>query len=165
MIKLFLIRINNPQKFSKHLTKWLISEYLNISQKFVVFDYANLGKPYLKLFPKIHFNVSHTKDLFLLGISTKPIGVDVETLRKYNYKLTEYLFTENEKKYILSDYEKIDYNFTKAWTMKEAFLKNIGTGIDKNANSLDVITQSDFIFLRYDEFFISVSFLKKTLDF
>ena len=39
------------------------------------------GKPFLLEHPQIQFNISHCKNAVLCGIGSKPLGVDVETIR------------------------------------------------------------------------------------
>ena len=39
---------------------------------------TSFGKPYFPAYPDVHFNISHTDGAVMVGISPRPIGVDIE---------------------------------------------------------------------------------------
>ena len=41
------------------------------------------GKPYLKDFPHINYNISHTDGLVACGIGDRQLGIDVEKIRPF----------------------------------------------------------------------------------
>ena len=87
------------------------------------------GKPVITNFPNVHFNLSHSKQYFLVGLSHQPIGVDIEMERKINHNLAEKVFTEKEQK-SLPSVEDSTYTqaFLRLWTKKESYTKALGTG-------------------------------------
>ncbi|BDD04920.1 4'-phosphopantetheinyl transferase family protein [Aureibacter tunicatorum] len=105
-----------------------LAESLGLSAKSISFSYTKNGKPYLSEIysPHIcHFNLSHTKDYFLLAISTKPIGVDIETLRSVEMDEMIHFLSPQELKSLKSiSYEKDRIiQLYKLFTSKEAFIK------------------------------------------
>ncbi len=92
------------------------------------FDYEEGGKPFLTDRPDIHFNFSHCKGAVACAVSDTPVGVDIETIHKYNEALCRKVLSEEEHALVLSS-DRPDLEFTKLWTRKEALLKLTGEGI------------------------------------
>ena len=93
-----------------------------------VFDYGPHGKPFLADHPDIHFSLSHCREAVACAVGSKPVGVDVESVREYKEGLVRYTMNEREVEQIQSA-ERPDVAFTRLWTMKEAALKLSGEGI------------------------------------
>ena len=93
-----------------------------------VFEYNEHGKPSIAGHPEIFFNLSHCKYAAVCVLSDQPIGVDVESFREYKEGLVHYTMNDEEIREIESA-EHPDAAFIRLWTMKEATLKLIGTGI------------------------------------
>lgn len=80
------------------------------------------------------FNVAHTKGLVLCGIGPADpwLGVDVEWIdRRTNPELAQRYFAESEIKQLQTASNEAEHRelFLKFWTLKEAFIKAIGTGL------------------------------------
>lgn len=128
----------------KGLIRIVLSNYLNIHPKEIEYFYTRNGKPYFsqKIYKDIYFNISHSKELLLVGISTKGnIGVDVE---KLNMGLNVSLLAES----VLSlkemnlwrhlDQDVRVRSYYKAWVQKEAISKALGVGISIGFNKFSV---------------------------
>ena len=86
---------------------------------------ARLGRP-------LHFSLSRSEELALIGLSRRPIGVDIEWLGKT-------VDTEVMGDFVLSDRERAAFRrldpsdrqkaFLQCWTQKEAYLKAVGLGL------------------------------------
>jgi 4'-phosphopantetheinyl transferase len=85
--------------------------------------------------PDIHFNLSHCKEAAICVVNDHPIGVDVESIRKYTDNLVNYTMSDEEINQINSS-ENPAAAFIRLWTMKEATTKLIGTGIRDNLKSV-----------------------------
>ena len=96
-----------------------------------VFEYNEHGKPSIVGHPDIFFNLSHCKEAAVCVVSDQPVGVDVESIREYKDGLVHYSMNEEEIQQIESS-EHPDRVFIRLWTMKEASLKLIGTGISND---------------------------------
>ena len=72
-------------------------------------------------------------------VSDRPVGIDVESVREYKESLARYTMSDAELEQILSA-ERPDAAFIRLWTMKEAALKLIGTGI---SNDLKTVLDTD----------------------
>lgn len=143
------------------LTRMEISLSLNRTPASLIFDTDRNQKPFLKNAEKLHFNISHTKGLILLGISSSPIGVDVEENHKPAFDIMTNYFHEEEVHYITtasSEQEKSE-RFFHIWTKKEAFTKYLGSGLNSNLkeiNTLDKSLQPDFTTWSQKAFICSV---------
>lgn len=91
------------------------------------------GKPRLAGALGCHFNLSHSEDWALLGISqATEIGVDIEVLRPVDDMpgLARAHFTDAEFQQVMALAPAFrDEAFLRVWTRKEACLKAIGTGL------------------------------------
>lgn len=96
-----------------------------------IFGYSPKGKPYLRDYPDIHFNISHCEKAILCAVEKQTVGVDIETIKPYNEELARYTMNNNEIEQINRSYRP-DIEFARLWTMKEAVLKKSGKGITTN---------------------------------
>ncbi|MFK8114503.1 MAG: 4'-phosphopantetheinyl transferase superfamily protein [Rubripirellula sp.] len=95
------------------------------------------GKPFVKEPPQARqpFNVAHTDGLVMCGIgnhSHELVGVDVERLdRRTDPGLADRYFSPPEVQYLHSHSsdQARRLAFLKIWTLKESFIKAIGTGL------------------------------------
>lgn len=106
--------------------------------------YNEYGKPYIKE-NKFYFNKSHTKNLCALIIDDKECGIDIEQIRKYNKKMANKILSNEEIKYINSKNKK-DYFFTLIWTLKESYLKALGTGINVPLKNISFVKNNKIRF-------------------
>ena len=100
-----------------------------------VFEYGEHGKPSIVGHPDIFFNLSHCKEAAACVVSDRPVGIDVESIREYKESLARYTMSDTEQEQILSA-EHPDVAFIRLWTMKEATLKLIGTGISNDLKTV-----------------------------
>lgn len=79
----------------------------------------------------LHFSLSHSAGLALVGVAAVPVGVDVEKLpREETVEVCSRALHPGERSE-LADAEGAERTarFGQIWTRKEAFLKGIGTGL------------------------------------
>ena len=100
-----------------------------------VFDYNEHGKPAIVGHPEIFFNLSHCKEAVVCVISDQPIGVDVESIREYKENLVRYTMNDEEISQITAA-DNPAVAFIRLWTMKEATMKLIGTGISNDMKTV-----------------------------
>jgi len=101
----------------------------------IVFAYTPHGKPII-VGPQTlirPFNVAHTDGMVLFVDSRSGlVGVDVERIsRRTDVALAERYFAKPEVEYVLDqpDDDSRRRAFLRVWTLKEAFIKAIGTGL------------------------------------
>lgn len=88
------------------------------------------GKPVFSDYT-FHFNITHSENKVAVGLSNEPIGIDIEKISKDFIDISEWYLSKEEKD--IRDQLKInlvnEYLCT-IWTLKEAYGKLIGTGLD-----------------------------------
>lgn len=108
--------------------KLILKKILSLDK--VQLKYNKWGKPELTNDSGTYFNISHSGEWVAVGISSKPIGVDIQKVDKIDLSIAERCFSKNENEYILllPLNERKDA-FFKLWTLKEAFIKAKGMGL------------------------------------
>ena len=94
-----------------------------------VFAFGHNGKPVLRDYPQIHFNLSHCARAALCVVGDMPVGCDIETVEKpVDMDLCNYCCSPAERESVLSS-ACPEVEFCLLWTRKEAFLKWTGEGL------------------------------------
>lgn len=112
----------------------MILEQQGLSHPFI-FVKNEHGKPFLKNYPDIHFNISHCKAGIAVAVSDQPVGIDIESYREVSDSLLRYTMNEEERHLITESDDPIR-TFTEYWTKKEAVFKLRGTGITHDLHEL-----------------------------
>lgn len=99
---------------------------------------GKMGKPSLAGHPGIHFNLSHTDGMASCIVSDRECGIDCENVREYRPKVMRRAFSEREREMVESaaDSER-DLLFFRLWTLKEAYVKALGSGISYPMNKAE----------------------------
>lgn len=122
---------------SKYCLRKLLAYFLDTSAAEVDFFTKDEQKPATK---GIEFNISHTGNYVVIGISRKLIGVDVEFLnREFDFdSILETGFSAREVEFIGKTSVDVT-NFYTLWTRKEALLKAVGEGLSDNLHEIDCL--------------------------
>ena len=100
------------------------------------------GKPQLAD-SSIHFNLSHSGNYVILGVSDHIIGVDIEMNAPYSSSVARKCFTIKEQAWLLSNtnsnIQPFSDAFFKLWTGKESIMKAIGLGFRLAPESFQVL--------------------------
>lgn len=89
------------------------------------------GKPILKDYPDIHFNISHSGKYVVCAVANVPVGVDIEGNRPINAAVAKRFFSAEENEWVsAADNQSVqEQRFFRLWTLKEAYAKATGQGI------------------------------------
>ncbi|PKM52555.1 MAG: hypothetical protein CVV02_00010 [Firmicutes bacterium HGW-Firmicutes-7] len=101
----------------------------------LAFSYGKNGKPYLKNYPNIYFNISHCKVGVVCAISDNEVGIDIEKVEAFDLELGKYCCSPEELDRILSS-NSPEAEFYSLWTKKESFLKLTGEGLNTDLKGL-----------------------------
>lgn len=91
-------------------------------------DYGTNGKPFILNHPSIHFNLSHCEEAAVCVVSRQPVGVDIESISRYDAELCFSTMSVREQNLIAQSPEPA-VAFIRLWTMKESLLKLSGEGL------------------------------------
>ena len=122
------------------LARKLLARATGRPKEFFEIVYNENGKPFCANVSGIYFNISHSATKVAAVVCKQEIGIDIEIIRPVNLKLAKRICTYDELVYIFgkkpseSDFEtekdaECIRRFLEVWTLKEAYLKCVGTGI------------------------------------
>ena len=101
---------------------------------------TSAGKPYFPGRLDIHFSISHSKAHIFCGLSSYPIGVDIENERH---------ISEQVKKYYCSSEELKHFDPLDLWVLKESYVKLFGLTLASIKN-ITFFRESDDIIPLYN---------------
>ncbi len=135
---------------SRILLRSILSRYLTHPANELDFQTGPHGKPFLcsdrDHLPEIHFNLSHSGKYAALAFSSaSPVGIDIEAMRDTirAEALVRRFFHADEYAEFLELDEKEQQEFVlRRWTVREAFLKGIGSGLSLDPASFYVRERS-----------------------
>lgn len=104
----------------------------------VVFSYSKDGKPRLRDYPQIHFNLSHCRSAVACVLSVDEVGVDVQEIIPISDSLAKKTLTSKEYAEFKVSPTPFEL-FCKYWTIKESHLKRTGQGIGTDLTELSAL--------------------------
>ena len=106
-------------------------------------EYSEFGKPVLPGYSDCHVNLSHSGNLVLCVVDQHSVGVDVEKIREIDPGVAESCFTVNERRFLQSKPSEFLARFYQLWTLKESYLKALGTGLSRDPLTVELIPTGD----------------------
>ena len=115
-------RIRIAEKKAQSAAAGLLLQHLFGAEKL---SFGLNGKPFLSHTLDRYFNISHSGQYVVCAVSDQDVGVDVEINSLIRASVMRRCFTPTEQEWIQNDSKK----FARLWTMKEAYMKLLGTGL------------------------------------
>jgi 4'-phosphopantetheinyl transferase len=140
--------------YAELLVRQKIVNITGIKNEEIVFSKGLNDKPFLKGYPKINFNISHTREALAVAFSEDEIGVDIEKVKAADLQIAKRCFDEAELDYLYK-HENVDFAFFEIWTKKEAYIKSSGIGLKMPLKSFCVIGDSRYKTFCIDSYVIS----------
>lgn len=102
--------------------------------------YNEFGKPFIKNRKEFKYNITHSGKWVAIAYGTTEVGIDLEKIQDGREELVGYCFSEEERCTIYNFMQKEEQlkQFTKLWTMKESYIKFLGTGLSTSLKSFSV---------------------------
>ncbi len=126
---------------SRHFLQHLLHKTFSEKKLDLNFSKNKHGKPFIPAHPEINFNISHSENYLIIGISAHgPIGVDAEFLLQkceQHLKIAKKYFCAAEYNAIVKS-ENPKLEFIRIWTVKEALYKALGLGLLKSLSDTEV---------------------------
>ena len=97
------------------------------------------GKPYVEGFNRF-FSVSHSGMCAAIAVDEREVGLDVEQLAGEDRLKIAGRFYHPEERECVNKAEDLCQAFTRVWTRKEAYLKQIGTGIAADLTAFSTVS-------------------------
>ncbi len=118
----------------------LMTEYhITTEESKVEFDYIENGKPVLKNYREIFFNMSHCIYGAACALSCREVGVDIQDIRPFRAATLERIASNAERESVLNDVQP-ERAFCRLWSMKECLSKLSGKGLATDFSKLKVNT-------------------------
>jgi 4'-phosphopantetheinyl transferase len=120
----------------------LLGRHLDLDPRRLAFSANEFGKPRLAGDGQVHFNLSHCEERAVLAISdTAEVGIDLECERPIEHvDLAKRYFHPNEVTAIAASPDEAEQRraFFLVWTLKEAVVKALGTGLSTPLDSFEI---------------------------
>lgn len=100
------------------------------------------GKPLVAGNSRIHFSISHCAGAAVVVVSDKPVGVDIERVRRRDPFAGRRMFHPSEFDRVERAPDP-DREFFRLWTLKESYVKAIGTGLAYPVRTLVLSAEAD----------------------
>lgn len=105
--------------------------------------YEENGKPFLKDYPELFFNLSHSGEYVVCAIAREPVGVDIQKHTGIRERLADRFFTEEDKKRLTECKEQERESlFFRMWSIKESYIKLTGRGLSQGLASFEIDWQN-----------------------
>ena len=100
------------------------------------------GKPFLPERKDFYFNLSHSGNWVVIAYGSSEVGLDVENLRSDTKieAMARRFFAPEEQRYIFAEEDGRQQRFFEIWTGKESYVKYLGTGLQKDLTSFNVLS-------------------------
>lgn len=112
------------------LFRLVAARTLNVEDDWIRVATDAHGKPYLRNARGFHFNLAHAGDWAVCATDSQPLGVDVEVVRPIDVDVAARIFSRQESRDLLRQkpVQRLR-RFYELWTLKESYLKAVGTGL------------------------------------
>jgi 4'-phosphopantetheinyl transferase len=130
---------------SRGYLRILLGRYLYKAPQGLIFEIGENKKPFLSG-SELQYNISHSGDCILIGISDLAIGVDVEKPdpKMHFDEIMELSLSQPEISFVKCSFSKIEA-FYELWTRKEAVLKATAKGIDDDLRYIPGLAGEHYI--------------------
>nr|WP_154959549.1 4'-phosphopantetheinyl transferase superfamily protein [Paenibacillus xylanexedens] len=123
------------------LTRVKLSKLTGLGHREITFTRNKYGKPALTHEADVQFNVSHSGDwIALIAGGKDELGVDVEKIAPIDLQIAERFFSPQENTYLAAQpADQQLHTFYRLWTLKESYIKAIGTGLSLPLDSFAIL--------------------------
>lgn len=167
----FLLRFSPPEKQQRILCQRIkqnadtmviggaLARYMLWKEFCIPWDahiaYGEFGKPYLSDYPDAHFNISHSGQYVACVVCNRPVGVDVQEITPYHPDVAAKVCSNVELTQIEASGNQAA-EFIKIWTIKEAYLKMLGSGLGHGLQAAEIPPYINVQTKKYQDTFVSI---------
>lgn len=125
------------QSFAAHsLLKRSLAEHFGLVENDITINKDSNGAPFVEGIDGVFVSITHTKGMVACAFADSRVGVDAEVIATRRKSVENRVFTSDESKLLDSSADENTAFFT-LWTLKESWLKAIGTGFAGNAKEIE----------------------------
>ncbi|MCU4716015.1 4'-phosphopantetheinyl transferase superfamily protein [Bacillus cereus] len=147
------------------LVRISICSNLQIPNNKVIFHTNEYKKPLLKYPPGYFSNISHSGDWVVSAFCQKPVGVDIEHIKRIDYEGAQDFFAYKEFSLLMNKEvsKRLTY-FFEVWTLKESYVKAIGKGLTYPLNKFCITYDGCKFYINDESIKAKASFQQFTVD-
>ena len=155
----------NPRDKAICVLSYLLLKYAlrdNGINSDILLTYGNNSKPYLKD-SSVYFNISHSHDVVICGVSDTECGVDTEKIKPYKNSLLEKVCSAEEISLVRESSDE-KAAFARIWTKKESYIKYKALGIATDLKIISSLIKEENLNIctvKYKDYIISSCAAKK----
>jgi 4'-phosphopantetheinyl transferase len=138
---------------SEILARYFICDMLKVKNSEIILSTNKYGKPFVKNYSQIEYNISHSNEFIVCAIGNQPVGIDIEQISNIDLILSKKVFSVQEYEAFrkIGNSKKREY-FYLLWTLKESFIKAKGFGLYMPLNSFNInIVNENNIYCLYED--------------
>jgi 4'-phosphopantetheinyl transferase len=134
------------------LARYCIGQREKVPARGIFFTLNEHGKPGVDLPGKTQFNVSHSGSWVVCAVDNGTVGVDVERIHGVDFEISKRFFgpAEHEDLALLSGEAKKE-RFFDYWTVKESYIKAIGSGLSHPLKSFSIFFKDGRIEMKVEK--------------
>lgn len=101
--------------------------------------YNEYGKPFINDMNGFSYNITHSGKWVAIAYGSTEVGIDIEKIQEGKENIAHRFFADEEKNYIQTAAEEEQAErFIQIWTLKESYIKYLGTGLSTSLYSFSV---------------------------
>ncbi len=120
----------------------------NEAQSFLpAIEKTDKGKPFLRDYPEVFFNISHSSSCVAVVLSDRLVGIDVQDRFLWKDSLADCILhpVEQEKLMRCRDAREREEQLNRIWCRKESYVKCIGTGLTKDLKTINTMYKGRYL--------------------
>ncbi len=133
------------------LLKRSLAEYFGLDADDITIKKDSNGAPFIEAMDGVFVSIAHTKGMVACAFADGRVGIDVEVIATRRKSVEPRVFTFDESK-LLDLSENENTAFFTLWTLKESWLKAIGTGFAGNAKEIEFYSVTNPVSSNSDTF-------------
>ncbi len=122
-----LVTYDRQKEVARELLNYGLIHDFGIREEKIV--KSPLGKPRFEIETSLKVSISHCRGAVAVMISDYDVGIDVERVRSYEREAARRILTKEEWKDLLEITEEPAEMFFKYFTLKESYIKAMGSGL------------------------------------
>jgi len=133
--KFYFLEDSLRSLYGEIIVRHVISKQLSLKNEKIRIVKNTYGKPFIENVP-LYFNISHAGEWVACAFSDREVGIDIEHIKDIDLSIAKKYFCKNEYESLVSKNgdERIVY-FYELWTLKESYIKWLGTGMSTPLDS------------------------------
>lgn len=120
-----------------------LQKFFNIAPNEWYYSVSDYGKPSLIHERTLYFNISYAYPYVVCVFDNAPIGIDIEQMNQTAYDDIITCLHGEEQTFIRQSEEE-ESAFLEIWTRKESYVKLLGTGLNKDIATYNVLSPKTF---------------------